>query len=170
MNLKQYIRSGISAADITPLLGNTQAFHDVIDALAKWLHDKKITKVICIEGRGFLFGSAVAYKMNLGIIPVRTEGKLQQETYAETYTDYSGKEKILEIHKDNLSASDVVGIIDDWIETGETIFATINLIEKCGAKVGGISVLMDDSTDVVKTKLEKYSYSYILKRIPDDTF
>lgn len=163
MNLKNYIRPGKGATDITPLFENAEAFQELIHRIAAKLKDVHVTHIVAVEGRGFILGAAVSYAMNIGFIPVRYPGKLKNETYEESFIDYSGKEKTLQIHTDVLQLNESVAIIDDWIETGATVKATINLVEKCGGVVKAIVAFMDDSNDELKSYLKKYNYSFLEK-------
>lgn len=170
MNLKSYLRKGKGATDITPLLGNKEAFKELITRLSDLARIQASDKVVCVEGRGFILGAAVAFNLGLGLVPVRTPGKLKNETHSVTFVDYSSKEKTLEIHKDALTPGDKVIIIDDWVETGETVKATIALVEKCGGKVAGITAFMDDSTEELKGDLKKYNYNFLDKVTKGDQF
>lgn len=170
MNLKDYLRSGNGASDITPLLANKDAFGTVVDSLSSLFNDKKIDVVACVEGRGFILGGAVAYRLKCGLIPLRYPGKLKNEVYSQTYTDYSGKEKELQIHKDSLTPNQTILLIDDWLETGATVKTAVTLLEKCGGKIEGIGVFMDASSDKTKQELIKYSYRYIEKVEKGDNF
>ncbi len=164
------MRPGNGATDITPLFGNSQAFNSLIDELFTLFANLKPEKIACIEGRGFLLGSALAYKFKAGLVPIRTLGKLKNKTYSQAYTDYSNKEKTLQIHQDALIKGEKVILIDDWLETGATIKASINLLESCGAQVVGIAVFMDDSNASLKKDLQKYNYRYLLQIKPEDKF
>ena len=170
MNLKKYIRPGRKAADITPLLENAAAFHALIEKLSKLFLKEKVDKIASIEGRGFLLGSAVAYNMGVGLVPIRIKGKLQNDTYKKKFTDYSRKEKIFEIHKDAVQKGDSIVIIDDWLETGGSVKTAIELVERCGGSVIGIGIFMDDSKPETKKYLEKYNYKYIDYVTPEDNF
>lgn len=170
INYKSFLRPGNGATDITPLLGDSQAFNSLIDELFALFANLKPEKIACVEGRGFLLGSALAYKFKVGLIPIRTLGKLKNKTYSKTYTDYSNKEKILQIHQDALIKGQKVILVDDWSETGGTLKASINLLELCGAKVIGVGVFMDDSGVALKKDLQKYNYRYVLQIKPGDKF
>lgn len=170
LNYKSFIRPGNGAADITPLLGDATAFCQLISDLAELFNGMHIDKVAAVEGRGFLLGSAVAAGLRAGIVPIRATGKLKNATYSETFIDYSGKEKTIEIHTDAIIKGERVLIIDDWIETGATVKATIRLIEKCEGHVIGIGAFMDDSSDELKEELMKYNYRYIEQVQPNDNF
>ncbi len=170
MKFKDYLRAGNGASDITPLLANKEAFRALVEALAVKASDLVIDKVVCVEGRGFLIGSPVAFKLNAGLVPVRSPGKLKNETFTETYTDYSGHGKSLQLHIDAVQQDERVLIVDDWVETGATMKATIRLLEKCGAKIIGIIAFMDDTNEELKQELRSYNYRYIETVARDDTF
>jgi adenine phosphoribosyltransferase len=161
MNYKNYLRPGKGATDITPLLANSAAFQQLIIDLANLFSNNKIDLVACIEGRGFILGGAVAYHLNSGLIPLRYPNKLKNETFSQTFVDYSGNKKELQIHKDAIKSGQQVLIVDDWLETGETIKAAISLVEKCGGQVVGIGIFMDDSSKQTKKSLMKYNYKYL---------
>ncbi|MFA6250809.1 MAG: purine phosphoribosyltransferase family protein [Candidatus Shapirobacteria bacterium] len=163
MEYKSFLRPGKGATDISPLLGNAVAFVDLINDLIGLFDNLKVDKVACIEGRGFLLGAPVAFGLKAGLVPIRSPGKLKNQIYSETFIDYSGKEKTLEIHQDAISVGERIVIVDDWVETGATIKAAIKLIEKCGGKVVGVAAFMDDSNDELKEELKKYNYNYIEK-------
>ncbi len=170
MNFKNYLRPGKGATDITPLLSKGDAFHQLIKNISDLFSDQKINKVACIEGRGFILGSAVAYHLHAGVIPIRRKGGLKNKIYSLKYVDYSGKEKSLEMHRDALMAGEKILIIDDWVETGATIKTTVRLIKKCGGNIIGIGVFMDDSNPRVKQSLSKYNYRYLEKVTAQDMF
>ncbi|MBI4078904.1 MAG: adenine phosphoribosyltransferase [Candidatus Levybacteria bacterium] len=170
MDFKQFIRPGRTASDITPLFANANAFAELVDKLSSFFQEQKVDKVACIEGRGFILGAAVAIKLGAGVIPIRKKGSLQNDTHEETFRDYSGKEKTLEVHKDAILPNESIVIIDDWLETGASVEAAIKLIEQTKGKVVGVGVFMDDSTEQVKKELEKYKYKYVEKTSPKDVF
>lgn len=140
MDFKKYIREvpnfpkeGISFKDITTLLRNEDAFNLVLDSIVEKFRDKKITKVVGLESRGFIFGGAIAGKLNAGFVPVRKRGKLPFETLSETYDLEYGTDSV-EIHVDALDENDVVLIHDDLLATGGTAYAALNLVRRMGVK------------------------------------
>ena len=140
MDFKKYIREisnfpkeGISFKDITTLLKDKNAFNLVLDFIVEKFQDKKITKVVCLESRGFIFGGAIANKLNAGFVPIRKKGKLPFETFSETYDLEYGVDSI-EIHVDALNENDVVLIHDDLLATGGTAYAALNLVRRMGVK------------------------------------
>ena len=139
-NLKNLIRNipdfpvkGIQFKDITTLLENAKALHEVTMILTDHYKDLGITKVVGIESRGFILGSILAYNLNVGFVPIRKPGKLPAETIEEVYEKEYGFDKI-QIHKNTLTESDVVLMHDDLLATGGTSTAACNLVRKIGVK------------------------------------
>ena len=148
MDIKSKIRTvphwpikGVMFRDITTLLQDGPAFKHVIDELYKRYKDKKIDVVVGIESRGFIFGGALAYKLGVGFVPARKQGKLPAAKISEEYTLEYGK-SVVEIHKDAINKGDNVLIIDDLIATGGTINATIKLVERLGGKIAEVAFLI----------------------------
>ena len=96
--------------------------------------DKKIDAIGGIESRGFILGSVLAHRLNLGFIPIRKKGKLPYETVSEEYELEYGKDKI-EMHTDAIKQGDKVLLVDDLIATGGTALAAAHLIEKMGGNI-----------------------------------
>lgn len=141
MDLKQSIRTiphwpvqGVMFRDITTLMQDPEAFRESIDLLFERYKDAEIDKVAGIDARGFVFGAALAYKLDIGFIPVRKKGKLPFKTIEESYSLEYGTNTI-ELHEDAVQKGDKVLIIDDLIATGGTVKAAINLVEKLGGEV-----------------------------------
>jgi adenine phosphoribosyltransferase len=149
INLKKFIRDipdfpkkGIIFKDITPLIGDPKAFKTVINNLVKKYQGKKIDKILCVEARGFIFASALSYKLGVGIIPVRKPGKLPFKTVKETYELEYGTDT-LEMHIDAIKKGDRVLIIDDLLATGGTVQACTRFVQKMGGKVAGIGFVIE---------------------------
>ncbi len=148
-DLKKYIRSikdfpvkGIMFRDITTLLKDPDAINHTLKALLSLSDRIKIDKVVGIESRGFIFGSLLAQKLDVGFILARKPGKLPAETKSETYQLEYGEDKI-EIHKDAISKGDKVLIHDDLLATGGTSEAVVKLIEKLGGEVVQLSFIIE---------------------------
>ena len=129
MNLKSKIRviegfpkEGIRFKDITTLISDGKAFKEAVNIMRKNLEDRNIDYIVGPEARGFVFGSAVAYALNVGFIPVRKPGKLPGETVSYEYALEYGTD-VLEICEDVLKPGDRVAIVDDLLATGGTINA-----------------------------------------------
>lgn len=137
---------GVGFKDITPLLADHAGFAQVVEALAAPALDPDgnttVTKVLGMESRGFILGAPAALHLGVGFVPVRKAGKLPRETHAVSYSLEYG-EATLEIHTDAVEPGERVLIIDDVLATGGTAAATIELVERCGGIVEGVSVLLE---------------------------
>ncbi len=135
MDLNQYVRNipdfpkpGIQFKDITTLLKEGEALTYIIDHWRDRYKDKKIDFIVATEARGFIFGTALAYAMGIGFVPVRKPGKLPHDTLEMGYDLEYGTDK-LEVHVDALEAGDRVVLIDDLLATGGTMEATAKLMD-----------------------------------------
>ena len=139
--LKQKIRDvpdfpkpGIVFKDITPLLADVRSFQSVIDSFAKRYADKSVDAVVAVESRGFIFGAALAYRIDAGFVPVRKKGKLPYKVESIEYALEYGTDRI-EMHQDALHKGSRVLVIDDVLATGGTAKATCDLVEKMGGHI-----------------------------------
>jgi adenine phosphoribosyltransferase len=135
-------KKGIQFKDITTVLKDKKIFAETIDLLSGIYKDKKITKVVGVESRGFVFGGALAYKLGAGFVIVRKPKKLPAETIREEYALEYGTDA-LEIHVDAIKKGDRVLIHDDLLATGGTAAATCKLIERLGGKVEEVCFLTE---------------------------
>lgn len=149
MDIKKFIRDvpnfpidGIVFKDITTLLKEKEGLRKTLSQLYNISKNKGITKVVGIESRGFIFGGALAAKLNAGFIPIRKPGKLPAETIKQEYILEYGTDTI-EIHKDALNSDDVILIHDDLLATGGTMAAACKLVEKIGARIAQISFIIE---------------------------
>jgi adenine phosphoribosyltransferase len=140
--IPNFPRPGIIFRDITPLLGDPQAFNLAINLLADRYIGSHIDRVVGIEARGFILGAALAYKLNTGLILVRKPGKLPAETLKEAYELEYGVDE-LEVHRDALTPGLRVVLVDDVIATGGTICAAINLIQRLQCEIVEVSFLIE---------------------------
>jgi len=141
-NIPGFPKEGIVFRDITTLLKNPDAFRQTLDKMQAFCDGKKIDRILGIESRGFIFGGALADRLHVGFVPVRKKGKLPSETVSYDYELEYGTDTI-EIHADALKKGDSVLIVDDLLATGGTMQAACRLVEKVGAVVAGIAVLVD---------------------------
>ena len=139
-DVPDYPKPGVLFKDITPLLGDSAAFGDVIEALAALYGP--VDKVVGIEARGFILAAPVAYEIRAGFVPVRKQGKLPSATFAQEY-DLEYGSAVIEVHQDAFRPGDRVLIVDDVLATGGTARATASLISRAGAEVVGVAVLME---------------------------
>lgn len=133
-DVPDFPKPGIIFKDITPLLSDVKSFQKVIDTFAKRYSEKAIDLIVAIESRGFIFGSALSYRIDAGFVPVRKKGKLPYKTESVEYALEYGTDKI-EIHQDAIHQGSRVLIVDDLLATGGTARATCELVEKTGGTV-----------------------------------
>lgn len=140
--IPHYPKPGIQFRDITTLLKDPIGFRIVIDELAKQYADQQIDKIAGIEARGFIIGSALAYKLGVGFVPVRKQGKLPAQTVGQDYElEYSADR--VEIHTDAIAKGEQVLLVDDLIATGGTAEAALTLIDKLGGQIVACSFVID---------------------------
>jgi len=127
-NIPDFPKKGIVFKDITPLLSNKKSYNSLMNTIKTRYKNYKIDKVVGIEARGFILGSALAILLNCGFTPIRKKGKLPFKTFSETYDLEYGKDT-LEIHKDAFNKNDNIIIVDDVLATGGTIKASFKLLQ-----------------------------------------
>jgi len=135
-------KQGILFYDITTLLKDKTGFATLIDALSENYLERKIDLVLGIEARGFIFGPALAYRLNAGFVPVRKPKKLPAETAKWTYQLEYGTDT-LEIHKDAVQPGQRVIIVDDLLATGGTAHACASLAQSLGADIAGLGFVVE---------------------------
>jgi adenine phosphoribosyltransferase len=148
-SLKKLIREvpdfpkpGILFYDITTLLKDKLGFARLIDALSANYIGREIDLVLGMEARGFIFGPALAYRLNAGFVPVRKPGKLPAETIKISYELEYGS-NALEVHKDAIQKGQRVLIVDDLLATGGTAVATADLASRLGAEIAGLAFVVE---------------------------
>jgi adenine phosphoribosyltransferase len=130
-DVPDFPKRGIVFKDITPVLSDPVLFRASIDLFLERCRGLKIDKVVGIDARGFLFGSAVAYELSVGFVPIRKRGKLPYRTEIAKYSlEYGDAE--MEMHVDAISAGERIVLIDDLLATGGTSAAAAVLIRKAG--------------------------------------
>jgi len=149
VDLRRYVRDvpdfpkpGILFRDVTPLLGDATALAAAVDALAEPFRDRGVRKVLGIESRGFVFGSAVALMLGAGFTLVRKAGKLPWRTRRVTYELEYGSDTV-EMHEDALAPGEPVLVVDDLIATGGTAAAAVQLARDAGARVVGCAFVIE---------------------------
>ena len=162
VNLVQYIRDipdfptkGILFRDIMPLLKDGAAFHQAIHLLAERHQGAPPDAIVAIESRGLVIGSALAYELGGGIVPVRKAGKLPHKTFRAAYTLEYGQDT-LEIHQDALKPGARALLVDDLLATGGTMGATIELVRQCGATIIELAFLIELTALKGRQRLAKY--------------
>jgi adenine phosphoribosyltransferase len=148
-HLKEFIREvpdypkpGILFYDLTTLLKNPAAFHNLVDELCRHYEGQQVDAVVGIEARGFILAPALAYRLNAGFVPVRKPKKLPAQAVSVTYDLEYGSDT-LEIHQDAIQKGHRVLISDDLLATGGTAAATVDLVRKLGGRVVGASFAVE---------------------------
>ena len=161
-NIPDFPKKGIIFKDITTLIRDGNKFRMAVDNIVDEYKTKHIDVVVSVEARGFIFGSAVAYKLGAGLVPVRKKGKLPYRTHSVTYNLEYGQDT-LEIHQDAFKKGAKVLIVDDLLATGGTTCAVIDLVEKIGGKVVGLAFLIELTALKGRDKLKGHSVFSLIK-------
>ena len=147
--LKQLIREvpdfpkpGVLFYDITTLLKDKVGFAKLVDSLGQCYIGRRVDLVLGIEARGFIFGPALAYRLNAGFVPVRKPKKLPAATAKWTYDLEYGTDT-LEVHQDAIQPGQTVILVDDLLATGGTALATTKLVESLGGKVDSLAFIVE---------------------------
>ena len=131
-DVPDFPKKGIVFKDITPLLSDSGLFRASIDLFLERCRGKEIDKIVGIDARGFLFGSAVAYELGLGFVPIRKRGKLPYRTDTAKYSLEYGEAEV-EMHTDAVREGERIVLVDDLLATGGTSAAAAVLIRNTGA-------------------------------------
>ncbi|HWT64559.1 MAG TPA: adenine phosphoribosyltransferase [Terracidiphilus sp.] len=135
-------KPGILFYDITTLLKDRTGFAQLIDALAAHYIEERIDLVLGIEARGFIFGPALAYRLNAGFVPVRKPRKLPAAVARVTYDLEYGSDT-LEIHTDAIKPGQRIVLVDDLLATGGTMEATVKLVKQLGGEIAGLGFAVE---------------------------
>jgi adenine phosphoribosyltransferase len=135
-------KPGILFYDITTLLKDPTAFKEVIDRMVDQVRGTQIDIVVGMESRGFIFSAPIAYQLGAGFVPVRKLGKLPADTIEVEYALEYGT-ATLEIHRDAIQPGQRVLIVDDLLATGGTVMGTIELVQRLGGEVAGLSFMVE---------------------------
>lgn len=154
-------KKGIMFRDITTLLKEQGAFRHSVDLLTEQYKNARIDKVVGVESRGFILGSALAYQLHAGFVPVRKPGKLPAATVKEEYALEYGTDCI-EIHRDAITPGERILIHDDLLATGGTMLAASRLVERLGGKIVGISFLVELSFLGGRKRLTGYDVASLI--------
>ena len=122
-------KKGVNFRDVTTLFKSSECLKEICDEMYDLYKGKGITKIVGIESRGFVMSSALALRLNAGVVLCRKPGKLPCDTVQESYAKEYGKDTI-EIHKDAINENDVILLHDDLLATGGTMQAACNLVKK----------------------------------------
>lgn len=135
-------KPGILFYDVTTLLKDPKAFSAISDELTSYYRNQRISKVVGIESRGFIYGGVLAQRLNAGFVPVRKPGKLPADIFEVKYSLEYGANS-LAIHRDAISMGERVLIVDDLLATGGTAAATVTLVRQLGGEIVGLDFLVE---------------------------
>ncbi len=141
-DIPDFPKKGVVFRDITNLLKNGPVFKRAIDEIAAHYDHQKIDSIVSIEARGFIIGSALAYRLGSGLVPVRKKGKLPWKVYRQAYDLEYGQDHI-EVHQDSIEPGQKVLIVDDVIATGGTVEAVVKLIKEMKGNIVGAAFLIE---------------------------
>ena len=133
-DVPDFPKKGIIFKDITPILKDGALFRASVDLFLDQCRGRKIDKVVGIDARGFVFGSAVAYELGIGFVPLRKKGRLPYKTESAKYSLEYGEAEI-ELHIDAITHGEQIVLIDDLLATGGTSASAATLIRKVGGEL-----------------------------------
>jgi adenine phosphoribosyltransferase len=149
MSIKEKIRTipnwpidGVMFRDITTLIQDPAGLRESCDLLFDRYKEMAIDKVVGIDARGFIFGAVLAYKLNIGFVPVRKKGKLPYKTVEAAYSLEYG-DSVVEMHEDAIDKGEKILIVDDLIATGGTIAAAVKLVETLGGEIVELAFIVE---------------------------
>lgn len=146
--------------DVSPLFSDPRVFSNLIKDLIKPFKDIQFDKIVALDALGFILGGAMALKAKKPLVLARKAGKLPSNSDSLIkidFKDYTKSLKSFEMYKDSIKMGDRVIIVDEWIETGTQIKSVIELVEKQGGIVVGISAINADRNDKTEILFEKYN-------------
>jgi len=141
-SIPDYPKPGVMFRDITTLLGNAHAFHQVVEELARPWRNAQVDYVAGIEARGFILGGAIAHRLRAGFVPIRKKGKLPHTTVRVAYSLEYGLDE-MEMHRDAVSPGERIVLVDDLIATGGTAEAAVRLLRSLGASILAACFIID---------------------------
>jgi len=141
-DVNNFPKPGIVFKDVTPVLLDVALFAQTVKLMADPYRDARITRVVSIESRGFLFGAPIALELGAGVVPIRKPGKLPAATQRVEYALEYGTDA-LEMHHDAVGPGDRVLVVDDVLATGGTANAAAQLVGGTGAAVVGFTFLIE---------------------------
>ncbi|XP_065551046.1 adenine phosphoribosyltransferase-like isoform X2 [Lathamus discolor] len=137
-----------------------QGLQDCVADLLQPFQGDPIDMVAGIDAMGFILGSAAAAVLQKGFLAMRKAGHLCVQTAAQPYTDYSGREKVMEVRTDAISPGLRILLVDQWIETGGTMRAAIQLVERLGGVVAGVAAICIEDSEGGRWIQERYKCSH----------
>lgn len=161
-DIPDFPKPGVAFKDITPLLADGQAFQTAVDLLGDRYLDAKVDLVVGVEARGFIIGSALAYKLKVGNVIIRKAGKLPYKTHRAVYQLEYGTDT-LEIHQDAIHPGQRVLVADDVLATGGTVATAVDLIKTLGGEIVELAFLVELTFLKGREKLQGYPVFSLIK-------
>lgn len=161
ISIPDFPEPGIIFRDITSIIGNADGLKLAVDELQAAVKDLDFDVIAGLEARGFIFGMPLAYNLHKPFIPIRKKGKLPRETVSETY-DLEYGTATIEVHKEDILPGQKVLLVDDLLATGGTIRAGIKLVERLGAEVAGVLVILELAGLNGRALLEGYDVTSLI--------
>lgn len=154
--------------DPTSIYINSAAFHDLLNDLTADLQGLKIDVVGGLDAMGFVLGSALATRLNVGFLPIRKAGKLCVETDKVTFSNYSGRTQEMEMRIPAFAPGTAVLLVDQWVETGGTMDGAIRLVERQNGVVAGLAAIAIEECPA--TDAYRQTYPCISAVMPGSTW
>lgn len=158
-DVPDFPKPGVVFKDFTPLLADPGALALAVELMANPYRGKGIDLVVGAESRGFIFGIAIAQALSAGFVPVRKPGKLPRDVHSVDYDLEYGTDR-LELHADALVKGQRVLLVDDLLATGGTMAASCQLVQRSGAQIAGITVLIELSFLSGRDKLKGFGEAH----------
>jgi len=155
-------KPGILFYDITTLLKDGSSFRMAIDLMLEPFLETPVDLVVGMESRGFIFSAPMAYRLGVGLVPVRKLGKLPHETLSVEYALEYGS-NTLEIHRDAITEGQRVLIVDDLLATGGTVRGTVDLVRRLGGEIVGLSFLVELLFLKGRDRLKEFPVSSVIQ-------
>ncbi len=162
-DVRDFPKPGIVFKDFTPLLADPPGLALAVELMANPYRGKKIDQVVGAESRGFIFGIAIAQSLAAGFIPIRKPGKLPRSVHRVDYALEYGSDR-LEMHSDALGLGQRVLLVDDLLATGGTLRACGELVQRSGATIAGITVLIELTALNGREKLAEFGELHAVLR------
>ncbi len=159
--IENFPEPGIQYRDITPMVRDPAALRLAVHQLIHPFIGERLTAIVGMEARGFIFGSLAAWDLGIGFVPLRKPGKLPYDVHSISY-DLEYGSAGLEVHVDALTADDRVLVIDDVLATGGTAAASCHLIEKLGAEIAACAFVVELDALAGREKLPDYRIHSLL--------
>ena len=143
-------------SDITPLFADFDALSQLVEDLVSQIGDIDVDFVACIDALGFILGTSIAHRLEVGVIPVRKGGKLPVEADSIEFQDYTNQSKSLELSRTAFPQDSRILLVDEWSETGAQMQAAASLVERQGGVIVGIATINMDDLDITSEIRRRY--------------